>query len=615
MTTAPEAPAGESTTTVHVAKKFLTMEEGFPEVEAVAVRDGRVQAVGTLSEVTEALGERDFVVDETFVDDVVCAGFIDQHLHPILGATTLVTEIIAVEQWDLPGRSFPAATTQEEYRSRLAAAEASLQDDSDWLLSWGYHELWHGSLNREVLDGISTSRPIAIWQRSCHEWYLNSAAIETLGITEANMAGKGPASENVDVAAGHWWEMGMNLLLPLIAPVFLTPERLIAGLQQMVTYLHQKGVTAFNEPGIMWASEPWVLYEQILGNPDTPFLSTFLVDARTQADSGMAASEAVADAEIQVARAPEGKVRLLPEQVKLFADGAIISQLMQMNDPYVDADGKPDPSHEGEWLMLPDTYSAFADAYWQAGWQLHTHVNGDRGLDMVLDTLEQAMIDHPRADHRAVIVHFANSTEKQVERIARLGAIVSANPYYVSGFADKFAQSGLGPDRADAMVRSASVLKHHIPLSFHSDLPMGPADPLNMVWCAVNRITQSGRVAGGEQCISVHDALRAVTIEAAYSWRMENELGSIAPGKAANFTVLAEDPYDVDPTKINRIPIRGTVYEGRWFPLPEAASGTTAQASLGAALSTSTTDHQGSGCSCDAARMVSEAIAQVLKAA
>ncbi len=165
------------------------------------------------------------------------------------------------------------------------------------------------------------------------------------------------------------------------------------------------------------------------------------------------------------------------------------------------------------------------------------------------------------------------------------------------------------------MVRSASVLKHRIPLSFHSDLPMGPADPLNMVWCAVNRITQSGRVAGGEQCISVHDAIRAVTIEAAYSWRMENELGSIAPGKAANFTVLAEDPYDVDPTKINRIPIRGTVYEGRWFPLPEAASGTTAQASLGAALSTSTTDHQGSGCSCDAARMVSEAIAQVLKAA
>ncbi len=93
------------------------------------------------------------------------------------------------------------------------------------------------------------------------------------------------------------------------------------------------------------------------------------------------------------------------------------------------------------------------------------------------------------------------------------------------------------------MVRAASVLRRGIPLSLHSDLPMGPAAPLTLAWCAVNRQTPSGRTAGPEQRISVHDALRAVTIEAAYSWRMEDELGSITPGKLANFTVLAEDPY------------------------------------------------------------------------
>jgi predicted amidohydrolase YtcJ len=115
-------------------------------------------------------------------------------------------------------------------------------------------------------------------------------------------------------------------------------------------------------------------------------------------------------------------------------------------------------------------------------------------------------------------------------------------------------------------VRAASVLQRGIPLSFHSDLPMGPADPLTLAWCAVNRLTPSGRVAGPEQRVSVHDALRAVTIEAAYSWRMEGELGSIAPGKLANFTVLGQNPYTVAPEQLNKIVVLGSVYAGRWFP-------------------------------------------------
>jgi predicted amidohydrolase YtcJ len=88
-----------------------------------------------------------------------------------------------------------------------------------------------------------------------------------------------------------------------------------------------------------------------------------------------------------------------------------------------------------------------------------------------------------------------------------------------------------------------------------------------LAWCAVNRCTPSGRVAAPEQRISVHDALRAVTIEAAYSWRMEDHLGSITPGKLANFTVLAQDPYTVDPMEIKDIPVLATIYEGRSFPV------------------------------------------------
>jgi len=371
----------------------------------------------------------------------------------------------------------------------------------------------------------------------------------------------------VDFDAGHWWESGTNLLLPKLSPLLMSPERITAGLHQMVAYLHANGVTAINEPGIMWDVEPWPLYQEILGDDETPFGSTFLVDARSQADAGMDPTDAVADAEEQVARASAGKVRLLPKRVKLFADGAIISQLMQMREPYLDDAGHPDLCHHGEWMMQPETFRAFAKVYWEAGWQLHIHVNGDAALDLVLATIEECMTAHPRDDHRTVIVHFANSSEEQVDRIARLGCIVSANPYYPVGFADQYSAHGLGAERADTMVRAASVLRRGIPLSLHSDLPMGPAAPLTLAWCAVNRRTPSGRTVAPEQRISVHDALRAVTIEAAYSWRMEDELGSISPGKLANLTVLADDPYTVEPERLDTIAVLGTVYEGRWFPV------------------------------------------------
>ena len=341
-----------------------------------------------------------------------------------------------------------------------------------------------------------------------------------------------------------------------------TPERLRFGLKQMVAYLHANGVTAYNEPGALYTPDMWTLYEEILGAPSTPMYSTFLADGRGIPDR-VGLAKALVAVEEQIAVAPEGpgkKLMFFPNQIKFFADGAIVSQLMQMKDGYLDG-------HHGDWIMPPDHLEERARLFWNAGYQLHIHVNGDLGLDVVLGILEKLTAENPRADHRSTIVHFANSSEEQVARIARLGAIVSANPYYPVGFADKYGEFGLGPARADVMVRSASVLKHGVPLSFHSDLPMGPASPLNFLWCAVNRVTPSGRIAGPEQRIDVDAALRAVTIEAAYSWRQEDRIGSIAPGKIANFTVLAEDPYAVDPMKLKDIAVWGTVFEGGVFPV------------------------------------------------
>lgn len=561
---APMALAAAQEVIIFPAKRVITMEPSQESAQAVAISGKRIVGAGTVNQLKMLAGDRPVRIDNSFTDKIIMPGFIDQHLHPVLGALTLATDVIATEDWNLPGRSIKAAYTPQEYISRLQAAERKLTDPNEPLISWGYHKLWHGNMSRAILDQISTTRPIIIWQRSCHEVYFNTAALRLLDISAQDVQGKGSASKMANYSEGHFWEQGfMNTkVLPSFLKLIATPERLTFGLKQMVAYEHANGVTAYNEPGAVVTPDMWKLYQQILGAKDTPMYSTFLADGRGIVDQvGM--DRALDVVEETVATAPEApgkKLMFFPKQIKLFADGAIISQLMQMKEPYTDG-------HHGEWMINPDDLERRAKLFWDAGYQLHIHVNGDLGAEVVLATLEKRLKENPRQDHRFVVVHFANSTETQIARLAKDGAIFSVNPYYPVGFADKYAE-GLGKKRADLMVRNASIIKYTPHLSFHSDLPMAPSDPLYLAWAGVNRITPSGRVVAPEQRISVDVALRAITIEAAYSWRKEDVLGSIKSGKIANLTVLEQDPYVVDPKKLKDIPVWGTVFEGKLYPVP-----------------------------------------------
>ncbi len=550
---------------IYTAKKIVTMERANPEATAVAVSGRQIVLAGSLQEVKEFLSDSPYRVDHTFDAKVILPGFIDQHLHPLLGALTLAIEVIAPEDWIVPGKIWEKASDPQQYFNRLLQATAALRDPAEWLFTWGYQQYFHGPLDRGRLDSISATRPIVVWHRSCHEFYLNTLALNTLGITEASVRDKGKWSEQADWTKGHFYEGGLNLIMAQLLPKLATPERFTFGLKQMVEMLHQNGVTAFNEPGALITPQIFKLYREILGADDTPFYSFFIADGRGIVDK-CGLEGALAETEKTIALAPpgSGKLQFFEKQIKLFADGAIVSQLMQMKDGYTDG-------HHGEWILTPEELTRRAAFYWNAGYQIHTHVNGDLGLEVVLNILEKLMRDSPRADSRSVIVHFANSTEEQIARIARLGAIVSANPYYPVGFADKYSEIGLGPERAKSMVRSASVVNRGIPYSFHSDLPMGPASPLYLAWCGINRVTNDGHVVGPEQRVSVDAGLRAITIEAAYSWRRENTLGSIASGKVANFTILEQDPYSVPPEELKDIPIWGTVFEGRKFPSHESS--------------------------------------------
>jgi predicted amidohydrolase YtcJ len=184
-----------------------------------------------------------------------------------------------------------------------------------------------------------------------------------------------------------------------------------------------------------------------------------------------------------------------------------------------------------------------------------------------LNTLEKNLKANPRTDHRTVIVHFAVSAKDQVDRLTQLGCIVSGNPYYPVALADNYSKNGLGPKRAESMVRMGDVERAGVSYSFHSDMPMAPADPLYLMWCGVNRYTTGNRVVAPEQRVSREGALKAVTIDAAYSLKVEDQMGSISSGKLANFTILYDNPISCEAMKIRDIKVWGTVVEGKKQPV------------------------------------------------
>ncbi len=542
---------------IYSAKEIITMDPNQPQAEAVAVEDGRILGVGSRQDMLTLVGDN-AALNDTFADKVIVPGLIDQHLHPLLSALTLTSEIISMEDWVLPDKTVPTVHGHDDYMARLRATDTAMEDPDALLLSWGFHHYFHGKLTRAQLDEISTSRPIIVWHRSAHEFILNTPALRSIGITGKLIASQPKAIQaQINLQEGHFWERGaFEFLLARLMPVIASPERVQAGLQFTENYLHASGVTTSAEPGVL--SDMYAVQTAVLGDSATPFRFYFIADGRAVASQHAEDDISAATEKLLVGVA--GNTAFLPQQVKLFADGAIFSQLMQMQKGYTDG-------HHGEWMMEPDAFASAFQAYWDADYQIHVHQNGDAGLAMVLDNLEKNMQRKPRKDHRTTIVHFGFATRAQVKRLAKLGAIVSANPYYTVALADRYGEIGIGPERADEMVRLGDVARAGVSFSLHSDMPMAPAQPLFLMWAAVNRITTSGRIAGPEQRISVEDALKAVTINAAYSLRLEDEIGSIEAGKLANFTILEQSPLQVEPVAIRNIGIWGTVLEGRLQPI------------------------------------------------
>ena len=148
------------------------------------------------------------------------------------------------------------------------------------------------------------------------------------------------------------------------------------------------------------------------------------------------------------------------------------------------------------------------------------------------------------------------------EQVKELGMETSVNPYYLWALSDKYSEVGLGKKRAENLVAIKELTKRGIPVSFHSDFAMAPAEPLTLAWTAINRVTAEGSKFSQDQRLDVFTAMKAVTLNAARTLNQEESIGSIKKGKVANFTILAQNPFKIDPMKIKDIPVYAVVHKG-----------------------------------------------------
>jgi predicted amidohydrolase YtcJ len=243
--------------------------------------------------------------------------------------------------------------------------------------------------------------------------------------------------------------------------------------------------------------------------------------------------------------------------IKIVADGSIQGYTAVMNWPgYVN--GAPN----GLWQVPPDALPGSIGTFHRAGIPVHVHCNGDAVIDAMIDAVDVALREHAWLDHRHTVQHCQLTSAAQFRRMAKLGICGNIFTNHLWYWGDQHYESTVGPERARRMEACATALREGVSFSLHADAGVTPIGQLHSMWCAVNRVTPSGRLLGEHERISPLDALAAVTIEAAYQMHLDHELGTIEVGKRADFTVLAEDPLEVEPIAIRDIGVWGTVVNG-----------------------------------------------------
>lgn len=549
--------------TVYRARRIRTMDANRPMATHVAVREGRVLAAGTLDDVR---GWGAHTLDERFANHVLLPGLVEGHSHLMAGAMWQFTYCGAYDTHDPAGRpvaglrSLPAVL--DALRARLNEG-----DPAEAIAGWALDPLLLGlpRITRADLDQVSAERPVAVLHGSGHVVYANSTALRQSQLLRPGIEMPGIPLGTDGLPTGEL--KGPEAMMPVLQATGILRGFRGAGDAQGIAAFGQLAVRA----GVTTATD--------LG---ATLVETELATLRTAtADEGypvrlvpalrclgLRPADAVARARELAAHSTE---RLRLGRLKIVADGSIQGFSARLRWP-----GYFNGAPNGLWYVPPETVREVFELALENSLQVHVHTNGDEAVDMVLDAMESALRKHPRPDHRFTLQHCQMADAAQFRRMRAMGVCANLFVNHVYYWGEAHRASTIGPDRAERMNACRTARDTGVVFSIHSDAPITPMAPLFTAWCAVNRLTHAGRVLGEHQRIGVAEALEAVTLGAARTLKLDDEIGSIEIGKRADFCVLEQDPLDpaeVPPERLKDVPVWGTVLCGRPFPAVAHADG------------------------------------------
>ncbi len=535
----PAPPAHQ----VFINGDILTMDDDNRIVEAVAVRGDRIEALGTTEQVMAGAGDDTVVVD--LRGRTMLPGFVDAHGH-FPGSGMKVTAA------DLNSPPIGDKTTMAEV---LAAVRerAAATDPGDWVTGFGYDDTLLAERRhptRAELDAISTEHPIALMHISGHMLVANSPALALVGIDadtpdpEGGVIGRRPGSNEPnglleETARMPMVEQMQDMKLTDIYRMFKYAA--VEYLRMGVTTAQSGGVTPELARGLSLFSRLGVVPQRLVLFPFDDAFAEALTSG--EYDPGQYATD-----------------KLLMGPVKLVADGSIQGYTGYLSHPYhVPYHG--DEDYRGYPSIPRDKLFARVEQLHRAGYQLAIHGNGDESIEDILDAFEAAQAAHPVDDPRLILIHSQMAREDQVARMKDLGVTPSFFTAHTWYWGDRHRDIFMGPERAAVISPHGWAQKYGVRDSSHLDTPVVPMQPLQAVWSQVYRITFGGDVLGPEQRIGVMDALRSVTIDAAWQVFQEGNRGSIEPGKYADFVVLSGSPLD-DPMNMRELKVDRTVIGG-----------------------------------------------------
>jgi predicted amidohydrolase YtcJ len=529
--------------TLYLGGPILTMDAENSVAEALAVVGDRIAAVGTREELRGWAEGRTRIVD--LEGRALLPGLIDGHSHfPGVGIFALHLDL-----------NSPPIGTVEQIADIVVRLQrkASSTKRGEWVVGMGYddtllEERRHPT--RADLDQASTHHPVAVIHISGHLAAVNSIALEKLGLradTPDPQGGRIRRDPRTGEPDGVLEEVAMEAVTSqVLRPSLLDGIRIIREATRCYTRV---GVTTAQNGfaprrqirALTWLSRLGIIPIRLVLWPTQEVLDQLLEGTFSFSSYS-----------------PEW-VRL--GAAKLIADGSIQGYTGYLSRPY-HVPPADDPDYRGYPRMSREELLERVTRYHANGMQIAVHGNGDAAIDDILDAFEQAQEAHPRDDARPVIVHAQMSREDQLDRMKALGVIPSFFTLHTYYWGDRHRDLFMGPERAARMSPARSAIEHGLRFTIHCDTPVVPMEPLRLVWAAVNRRSASGASIGPEERITPTEALRAVTIEAAFQHFEEHLKGSLEPGKLADLVVLSRSPLD-DPERIDTIEVLETIVGGR----------------------------------------------------